>query len=405
MPRRPQFQVQKTKDGWRVNVPASLADSGKRERHFHETRDKAKAHATKLREKYAQHGEAASIIRPSLAEAATTAEKILKPRNVSLVEAAKMVAEIKQRDAESKPLEEAVDAWLLACEGLRDRTLGGYRQAGMLLKAAFNDRLLTSIMVEDLQNVIAPPGSSGAAVLGRIRNTRAFWRWAARKGWCDADLFNAIETPKSGRDQREITILTSAEARNLLQVAERHYPEAVSSYALQLFAGIRVEEIGRLETRHVSEAGIEMSADITKKGRRRHINPNPTLTAWLEIYPFEPCPNWKEVDKACRRLAGWRLQSRLLEKMQKPERERRKIPKKLNAPDLGRWPQNAIRHSHASYAIAAGVPLESLLFEFGHTGNPSVLREHYVGRASKKEAITFFQIGPKNEEVPAIAAA
>jgi hypothetical protein len=91
--------------------------------------------------------------------------------------------------------------------------------------------------------------------------------------------------------------------------------------------------------------------------------------------------------------------------MQKPERERRKIPKKLNAPDLGRWPQNAIRHSHASYAIAAGVPLESLLFEFGHTGNPSVLREHYVGRASKKEAKTFFQIGPKNEEVPAIAAA
>jgi len=55
--------------------------------------------------------------------------------------------------------------------------------------------------------------------------------------------------------------------------------------------------------------------------------------------------------------------------------------------------------------VAAGVPLESLLFEFGHTTNPAVLREHYVGRASKKDAIAFFTIGPKGEEVPAIAVA
>lgn len=51
------------------------------------------------------------------------------------------------------------------------------------------------------------------------------------------------------------------------------------------------------------------------------------------------------------------------------------------------------------------MPLESLLFEFGHTTNPAVLREHYVGRASKKDAIAFFTIGPKGEEVPAIAVA
>jgi hypothetical protein len=79
--------------------------------------------------------------------------------------------------------------------------------------------------------------------------------------------------------------------------------------------------------------------------------------------------------------------------------------KKLPKPTLGKWPQNALRHSHASYAVAAGVPLESLLFEFGHTTNPAVLREHYVGRASKKDAIAFFTIGPKGEEVPAIAVA
>jgi hypothetical protein len=68
MPRRPQFKILKTKNGWQVNVPAGLTESGKRERHFHGTRDKAKEHAAALKEKYNQHGEAASIVRPSLAE-------------------------------------------------------------------------------------------------------------------------------------------------------------------------------------------------------------------------------------------------------------------------------------------------------------------------------------------------
>ncbi|WP_193211191.1 tyrosine-type recombinase/integrase [Luteolibacter marinus] len=405
MPKRPQFTVVKTSEGWRVNVPASLAESGKRERYFHQTRDKAQQYASELREKYKQHGEAAAIIRPSLAEAATQAEKILKPWRISLVEAARMVAEIKERENASKPANEAIDAWLLACEGLRARTLDGYRQVSRKLKAAFNDTLLTSIGAEDIQNIIAPPGITGAAVLGRIRNARAFWRWAAKKGWCDADVFKAVEAPKNGRHQNEIAILTPTEAKCLLQVAEAHYPDAVASYALQLFAGIRVEELRRLEARHVTEGGIEMSADITKRGRRRHINPHPTLSAWLAIYPYSPCPNWREVDKACRRLAGWNLDSRLLEKQAaQAAAENGSEPEQLPVPTLGRWPQNALRHSHASYAVAAGAPLESLLFEFGHTQNPSVLREHYIGRASKKDAIEFFKIRPKGEEVPSIVA-
>ena len=74
----------------------------------------------------------------------------------------------------------------------------------------------------------------------------------------------------------------------------------------------------------------------------------------------------------------------------------------LPKPTLGRWPQNALRHSHASYAVASGVPLESLLFEFGHAGNPTLLRQHYVGRASKKQALEFFAIRPEGETDEAV---
>lgn len=123
------------------------------------------------------------------------------------------------------------------------------------------------------------------------------------KGWCDAATIDEIEAPKS-RSDGEIELLTVAEAENLLRVAEKHFPEAVASYALAMFAEVR--------------------------------------------------------------------------------------PK---------WPQNALRHSHASYAIASGsVPVEGLLFEFGHTATVDVLRGHYVGRASKRDAGEFFRILPKGTE-------
>ncbi len=380
MARHAKFQVKSTPSGWMVNVPASFAESRKRERHFHKTKAGVLEHATKLREKMQQHGEAAGIIKPSLAEAATLAEALLAPWDVSLVEAARMVVAIKDRANASRRTDQAVDAWLKANEGLRERTQHSYKHSGKKLKIVFADRLLTDISAEELQEAIAPLGTHGAAVRGRIRNARAFWRWAAKRGWCDANVFASVQMPKSARESDEIAILTVEQARALLRTAEEHYPKAVASYAIQLFAGVRAEELTRLEAGHVTADGIELSAMVTKKGRRRHITPSATLKAWLEAHPFEPCPNWPHVDKACRRLAGWDVSAGLLKKAPDPTR--------------GRWPQNALRHSHASYAVVAGTPLETLLFEFGHSGSPAILRQHYVGRASKQEALDFFSIGP-----------
>ena len=387
MPRRAKFEITETAKGYKVDIPASLSTTKKRERHFFATKTAAKTHANQLKKQLAEIGNNASTIKPSLAEAAYHALEILEPFGVSLVEAARMVADIYKARAASHTLTAACDAWLLACEGLRPRTLDGYTQTAAKLKTALSDKILATITADEIQAAVCPLGSSGAWMEGHLRNAKAFWRWSAKKGWCDKDVFNGVEKPKGGRETGEIEILTVAHASNLLSVAAEHYPQAVASYALQLFAGIRSEEIKRMEAHHVTTAGIELSADITKKGRRRHITPSDTLAAWLKAYPFQPCENWRETDKACRRLAGWAVESRLL--------------KEPEPATLGAWPQNALRHSHASYSVAAGVPLESLLFEFGHAGSPNLLRQHYVGRASKKEALAYFAIVPKGKRAKA----
>ena len=385
MARHAKFKITDTPSGWMVNVPASLAESGKRERHFFKTKQLAADHASAIKERVKAHGQSATVIKPSLAEAAVLAEAILKPWGLSIVEAARMAAAMREKESASRSLTDAADDWLLTCEGLRTRTVDSYKGTAKRLKAALGDKLMANISATDLQQAVSPLGNIGASAQGRIRNARAFWRWAATKGWCDAEIFAGVEMPKTNRDKDDIAILTPTEAEVILRTAEKHYPQAVASYALQLFAGIRAEELVRLEAGNITGDGIDLGSSVTKKGRRRHITPNATLAAWLKAYPFDPCSNWKHVNNACRRLAGWAVESRLLNDPPKPTR--------------GAWPQNALRHSHASYAIASGVPLESLLFEFGHTGSAGVLREHYVGKASKKQALAFFAIAPEGVEI------
>jgi integrase len=397
MARTPKFKHQHTSRGWLVNTPASLTESGRRERCYFSTRDLAKAHAATLREKFLANGANATAIRPSLAEDASKAAEVLSEWGVSLLEAARFFAAAKSKESASRTLSKAADAWLAACEPLRPRTVRNYKLTADRLRKAFADRLLSAITAEELQAVLAPPGSSGSSCMAELRNGKAFWRWSASKGWCEAEIFAGVEKPKLSKDSEAIAILTPAEAAVLLRTAEVHFPQAVASFALQLFAGIRVEEITRMEAAHVTEDGIDLPPSVTKRGRRRHITPNATLVAWLERFPFKPCPNWRETSAACRRLSGWDVSAVILN-----ERVRVGTMEPLPKPTRGRWPQNALRHSHASYAVASGTALEALLFEFGHSGTTSVLREHYVGAASKKQALQFFSIRPDGETAEAV---
>lgn len=358
-----------------------MTASGKRERHFHPSRDVARDHAQLLKEKFTLHGSNSAAIAPTLASDASKAAEILAPYDVSLVIAARFYAAARQRDAASETLKDAVTAYLKASTALRDRTYRSYENTLKRLTTAYGDRTLSTLTTTEIVKAGGLDVSGAGAAL-HWRNLKAFWNWCAKspRGWCAKEAFDAVEPPKAAGDG-EISILSPVEVIALLRTAQLHYPSTVASFALLLFAGIRTEELIRLTADDVSADGIELSSRITKKGRRRHISLSPTLSTWLKAYPFEPVSNWNKASAAVRRLAGWKVESPLLEKPPEPTR--------------GPWPQNVMRHSHASYAIASGAKLETLLFEFGHTGSPAILRAHYVGKASKKDALKFFAIRPK----------
>ena len=92
--------------------------------------------------------------------------------------------------------------------------------------------------------------------------------------------------------------------------------------------------------------------------------------------------NWQKKEKTVRRLAGWKVWSDLVEPNTPPD-------------DLPDWPQNALRHTHASMFVALGKPLEKLIFEFGHSGGVRMLKSHYVGVMPKSEALKIMKIAPR----------
>jgi hypothetical protein len=108
----------------------------------------------------------------------------------------------------------------------------------------------------------------------------------------------------------------------------------------------------------------------------------------LDATPANRPRKWK----TARRVAGW---SDLV------DTEKHPLPE--NAP---RWPQRALRHTHASATVALGEkPIDALMFEFGHAGNVQTLREHYVGKYPKKDAIEFWRIGPEGKTLPRVKVA
>jgi hypothetical protein len=55
--------------------------------------------------------------------------------------------------------------------------------------------------------------------------------------------------------------------------------------------------------------------------------------------------------------------------------------------------------------VAIGRPLDELVFGFGHSGGTQMLKRHYAGRLTRKDALAILAIGPGGSAVKLMATA
>ena len=415
MPKKSRLQpiYDSKRDRWRLDVPASLSATGARLRTWFKTRDAAREYIDGIT------GEVpSSAIPASLAQEADKARSILKPYDLDLVQAAREVAEaLKELDGAgsileaakayravheartaSKPLGEAVALYLESLENLRDATIKSYSYTLQKSLVPIHGKMMADITTKDIEDIFGSRGPVARKM--HHRNLKAFWKWSCheKRGWADMKVVNGLEKVRHSSDE-DIQILKPAEVKALLIAAEAESPAAAAAYAIAVFGGLRMAELSKLKWRDIGDDAIEIGRAVAKTHNRRLVPICTTLRAWLDanrghradddvlIVPS----NWTDVSKSVRRRAGWDVAARLLKTPTEPTR--------------GAWPSNAPRHTCATVQVAIGTQLTDLVFKFGHTGSHDLLRKHYVGRLSKKDALSILAIGPNGTKVSVIAAA
>jgi len=173
---------------------------------------------------------------------------------------------------------------------------------------------------------------------------------------------------------REVQIFTVGECKRILAGAR---PDEILPLAICMFAGIRTEEVARMDWKQVrltkdpDDSIIEVTRATAKKRERRRFVPIlPPLAAYLKKYSH---PKSGQIVKVKVLSDRWEY-----------------LAKRIDLP----WKHNGLRHSFASYRLAVTQDLQGLRREMGHTSEQMALN-HYVQAVTKAEAAKFWAIRPE----------
>ena len=193
---------------------------------------------------------------------------------------------------------------------------------------------------------------------------------AVKRGWCSENPVARVEAPRVVEQQ--VPILTPQEIVQLRQTAA-HYRNGscAAAVGMMLYAGIRPHEVARLTWAQVDlrERAIYILPRHSKTGGARRVTIHKPLLRILRKRKGEDngliCPpNWLHHWRELRRAAGW------------------------DSP-AHPWPQDALRHTFASYHLSHFRSYAELQLEIGHR-DATLLRTRYVDQRGVRSSAQFW---------------
>jgi integrase len=235
----------------------------------------------------------------------------------------------------------------------------------------FGSRPIAAITVEEIDDWLRHIEGSPKSRANYRANIAVMFSYATKRRMLD---FNPVlHTTRPKLIDRPPEIFAVDELRALLESAQRTESSIVPMLAIGAFAGLREAEIQRLDWHEIDLARghIEVKAAKAKSARRRIVPIQPNLAGWLRPY------------------AGRSGQV-------VPPGSRRKLDRVRKESGLARWPQNGLRHSFASYRLAAIHDAPRVAAELGHT-SPQMLYSTYRELVLPEEAEKYWKISPAVE--------
>ena len=194
------------------------------------------------------------------------------------------------------------------------------------------------------------------------------FEFALRREWCNKNPIKRIERKKV--IEKEILPLKLSETKRIMKTAKLESPECAVVAALLVYTGIRPREVRRLTWRDIDteEKTITVRSQCSKTGGVRQVEIPPVLNRLLITHKSQNsshiCPtDWQRRWRKIRDNSGFR----------------------------GRWVQDVLRHTYASFHAKNYADLPRLQLNMGHR-DLSLLRSRYVNMhgISRTEAKSFF---------------
>jgi integrase len=344
-------------------------EAGKRKRTFFETQKAANSFIAfknaELKRNGIEHAEFPTAIRVM----AQNAVALLKPFGKTIMDAAQHYAAHLQASAKSCSAVELVKELVAAKEhdGASVRHVSDLRSRLNIFAAQFNGKPVAAITSTEIDDWLRSLNVSPVTRNHYRRLIVLAFNFAVRRGYATDNP--AKQTEKAKERAGDIGILTVDQATQLLAGAT---PEMLPYIAIGLFAGLRREEIQRLDWNEIDfESGlIEVKAQKSKTAQRRHVTMQPNLREWL--LPVRKHRGRVTLDK-------WQF--------------RLQFDAARKAAGITQWPDNALRHSFASYHLAHFKNAAATAMECGHHDSRITYR-HYRELVKPKEAERFWKIRP-----------
>jgi integrase len=265
------------------------------------------------------------------------------------------------------------------CDGMSKVYLADLRKRFGHFSRDFGDRPVADITVEEVDDWLRNLKLAPKSRANYRANIGVLFSYAVRRRMLD---FNPIlHTAKPKLPDNPPEIFKVDELRTLLEAANATTDDVLPMLAIGAFTGLRDAEIRRLHWSEVDlvRGHVEVKGANAKGARRRIVPMQPNLLAWLQPYSG---------------LSGSVV----------PKGARKKLERVRAAAGLTKWPKNGLRHSFASYRLAAINDAPKVSAELGHT-SPAMLYNVYRELVLPSEAERYWKIEPAEQTGKVVAFA
>ena len=356
----------------RLKFVVNYRESGNRKRSFFETEAQAKSFAAfknnELKLKGAEHAEFPTALRVMAQEAV----KQLKPHGKTITDAVRHYVAHLEASEKSCAAVQLVKELLAAkkADGVSERHLSDIRSRLSVFAEKFDGQMVATITSKEIDTWLR---SLPVAPLTRNHYRQVVvlaFNFAVRAGYATANP--AARAAKAKVVGQAPEILSVSEAASLLEAATS---DVLPYIAIGLFAGLRRAELERLDWSEIDfDSGlIEVTAQNSKTAQRRFVTMQPNLRDWL--LPLRQHKGNVTPQNCFREL----------------------FEQARAAARITEWPDNALRHSFASYHLAHFKNAASTALEVGHHDS-RITFAHYRELVKPKDAERYWSIRPATTE-------